>query len=166
MTDLNASTDTVQAVIKVLQLAAILDDRCANPDKARIAAWSEQVERHQLGGPDLFDGLQAYYDSPSERAIQIGDLIAAARTCRRDRNEREDDAHRKLRADIHDQKAADTVQAIAGGFVAGKPGRMTPRLESAEYQLQNCFGRKQSVAAVAEYFAAKTEARKVTPICR
>ena len=72
---INASPDTVRAITKTFQLAGILDDRCAQPDKARIAAWAEQVERHKLHESDLLDGLQAFYDSPSERAIQIGDLI-------------------------------------------------------------------------------------------
>ena len=77
--NLNASPDTVRAVTQVFKLAGILDDRVTHPDKARIAAWSEQVQRHGLAESDLLDGLQAFYDGPSERAIQIGDLIHHAR---------------------------------------------------------------------------------------
>lgn len=157
---INASTDTVRAVTKVFQLAAILDDRAAQPDKARIAAWSEQVERHKLTEPDLLDGLQAYYDNPSDHSIQIGDLIHHARRIRRDRNEREAETLRSQRAALTDIKAADDMKQLAAGAVMGPTKNRTQRLAAAENALQCCTNRAQAEAAIREYFAAKTAARK------
>ncbi len=94
----DASPETVQAVIKAMQLAAILDDRVAKPDKARIAGWSEQIHRHKLTEADLLDAVQAFYDAPNDRAIGVGDLIGHGRAARKDRFERqtleEIEAHR------------------------------------------------------------------------
>lgn len=158
--NLNADPKTVQAVAKVFQLASILDDRAAQPDKARIAAWAEMVERHKLTECDLLDGLQAYYDKPSDRAIQIGDLIHHARQVRRDRNEREAEAERERRATALEVKAADDVKTIAAGFVPGPVENKTDRLTHAQLWLQTCNGRKECQEAIREYCAAKSEARK------
>jgi hypothetical protein len=88
MTVIDASPETIRAVGKAMQLAALLDDRCANVDKARIASWAEQVERHQLTKTDLLDGVQRFYDGPTNRPIQVGDLITHARAVRQDRSDR------------------------------------------------------------------------------
>lgn len=159
--NLNASADTLRAVAKVFQLAAILDDRVAQPDKARIAAWAEQVERHGLTQPDLLDGLQAFYDGPSERAIQIGDLIHHARIVRRDRTEREEADLLTQRRTGHDAKvAADDMQGLAAGVPLGPVANRTPRLIAAEAALQCVADRASAMAALREFAAAKAEARK------
>lgn len=88
---INASPETVAAVAETLKLAALLDDRITPSDKARIAAWAEQIHRHNLSRDDLLDAVQAFYDQPSAQAIGVGDLIKHARTIRRDRLNRDDD---------------------------------------------------------------------------
>lgn len=159
---INASQDTVRSITKVFQLAGILDDRCSQPDKARIAAWAEMVERHKLTEPHLLDGLQAYYDGPSDRAIQIGDLIHHSRQIRRDRNEREAEHQREQRAAITDTKAADDMRILAAGIPLGPTKNRTQRLTDAEAALQCCTNKRESITAIREYFAAKTEARKTS----
>lgn len=157
---INATQADLETAAEALKLAAILDDRAPAADKARIAAWAEKLHAHHLQRGDVLDGLQAFYDSPSERAVQIGDLIQHARTVRRDRNEREADAEREARAAHADVKAADEIRGMASGAVFGPTTNRTPRLEAAERALQCCHGKQESMAAIREFFAAKTEARK------
>lgn len=157
--NLNASPDTVRAVTQVFKLAGILDDRVTHPDKARIAAWSEQVQRHGLAESDLLDGLQAFYDGPSERAIQIGDLIHHARIVRRNRLDKEADRDRDDRRSDADAKAADDMRALSAAFISGRVND-TPRLKAARNALDDCHGKSEAQAAIREYFAAKLEARK------
>jgi hypothetical protein len=157
---IDATEADLRATAEVLKLAAILDDRAPAGDKARIAAWGEKIHQHRLERNDLLDGLQAFYDSPSERAIQIGDLIHHARIVRRDRNEREADAERERRAGQHDIKAEDEIRGIAAGIVMGPTPTRTPRLEAAELALHCCSDKREAQAAIREYFAAKSEAKK------
>lgn len=158
--NIDATEEELRSVAEVLKLAAILDDRAPNADPARIGAWAEKIHAHKLKRGDLLDGLQAYYDSPSERAIQIGDLIQHARQVRRDRNEREAEAERDQRAQAHDMRAADDIRGIAAGVVMGPTLNRTPRLEAAEDALYCCTNKRESVAAMRAFFAAKSEARK------
>lgn len=157
---INASPATVKAITRAFELAGILDDRCAQPDKARIAAWAEMAQRHNLTEPDILDGLQAYYDQPSDRAIQIGDLIQQARKIRRDRNEREAEAERVRRDELLSTKAAEDMRVLAAGAVMGPVKNRTDRLVKAEIALQCCHGKTESQAAIREYFAAKAAALK------
>lgn len=158
--NLNTSAETLRAVAKVFQLAAILDDRVAQPDKARIAAWAEQVDRHGLDQSDLLDGLQAFYDGPSERPIQVGDLIHHARIIRRDRTEREEaDQLAQRRADHDTKVAADDARGLAAAVTFG-PTLSTPRLEAARDALQCVTDRESALAAMREFSEAKAEARK------
>lgn len=159
---INATTVTVRAVTKTFQLAGILDDRCAQPDKARIAAWAEQVQRHRLTENDLLDGLQAFYDTPSERAIQIGDLIHHARNAKRTRLDKEADEIRDQRQDTLDLKAADDVRTMAAGVITEPTKNRTPRLVAAENALQCVVDKATALAAIREYLAAKAEAQKPT----
>lgn len=163
--NVEATEEELRSVAEVLKLAAILDDRAPAADMARIAAWAEQIHRHKLERRELLDGLQAYYDSPSERAIQIGDLIFHARAIRRDRNEREAEAVRERRAEITSTKAADDIQEIVAGVVMGPVENRTDRLTRAELRLQTCHG-KECQEAIREYFAAKAEAKKSQPRAR
>ncbi|AYQ98290.1 hypothetical protein SEA_CHEWBACCA_68 [Mycobacterium phage Chewbacca] len=157
---IDASPDTVRAIGQVLKMAAILDDRVTQADAARIAAWSEQVERHNLTESDLLDGLQAFYDSPADHAIGIGDLIHHARAAKRVRIDRESAAERQARQERHDRKAApEATSALAAGFTPG-PVEPTDRLEAARERLQTCVDRESAIAAIREYFAAKAEAQK------
>lgn len=156
---INASPETVRAVTQVFKLAGILDDRVAQPDKHRVVAWSEMVERHKLIESDLLDGLQSYYDSPSERAIQIGDLIHHSKLARRDRCQKEEDEQRREREARYDARAEDDVRALSAAFFAGRVDE-TPRLKAARAALETCRGRKECGPALAEFFAAKREAAK------
>ena len=112
---IDASAQTIRAVADAMQLAALMDDRTGHSDDARVAAWSEQIERHKLTKADLLDGVQAFYDNPSDRAIQVGDLIHHARKVRRDRNEREAEAERERRAEVLSVKASDETRAFCSG---------------------------------------------------
>lgn len=158
---INATPNTIRAVAEAMQLAALLDDRLGHTDDARVAAWAEQIERHKLGQPDLLDGVQAFYDSPSERPLQVGDLIHHSRKIRRDRNEREAEEERRQRDERLSVKGADDMRALAAGAVMGPVKHRTVRLQKAEIWLQTCVG-KECRAAIAEYFAAKTAALKAS----
>jgi hypothetical protein len=160
--NVDATEAELRAIAEVLKLAAILDDRAPHADPARIAAWAEQIHRHRLEREDLLNGLQAYYDSPSERAIQIGDLIQHARKERRDRNEREAETERERRAELLSVKAAEDMHALTAGIVMGPLTNRTDRLVAAENALQCCTNKAEAQWAIREYFAAKTEARKAT----
>ncbi|AMS02076.1 hypothetical protein BJD70_gp58 [Mycobacterium phage Panchino] len=156
---INASVETIEAVTQVLKMAAILDDRVSQGDPARLGAWAEQVERHKLTESDLLDGLQAYYDAPSDRAIGIGDLIHHARTAKRVRVDRESAAEREARRERLDLKAAPEETAAIAAAVTLGPVEPTDRLEVAKQRLQTCVDRGSAIAAIREYFAAKAEAQ-------
>ncbi|AER48442.1 hypothetical protein CM06_gp65 [Mycobacterium phage Babsiella] len=157
--NLNASRETVEATMQVLKMAAILDDRVSQGDTARVAAWAEQIERHKLTESDLLDGLQAYYDAPSDRAIGIGDLIHHARQARRQRTQAEGlDGLDRRQAELDAIKPAPEPVVALPGFVGGQVTNRTPRFEAAEQALQECHGREECRAALVEYFAAKREA--------
>ncbi|OBG72059.1 MULTISPECIES: hypothetical protein [unclassified Mycobacterium] len=158
-TALNATADDVRNTAEALKLAAVLDDRVTAGDKARIAAWAEQIHRHNLIRSDLLDGLQAFYDNPSANAIQIGDLIQHARIVKNRRLERESDAERDARRELADTKAADMTHALAGAALTGPTKNRTARLERAEMGLQVCEGKTESIAALREYFAANSGSR-------
>lgn len=107
--NLNASPETIRNVASAMELAQLMDDRAAHADKARIAAWAEQVDPYNLPLDDLLNGVRAYYADPRDRAIGVGDLIAAARAIRRDRNERETFAEREAREDSRVVDIADRL---------------------------------------------------------
>lgn len=159
-----ATPETVQAVAQVLKMAKILDDRMGQPDKSRIVAWADQVQRHQLAEPDLMDGLQAFYDGPSDRPIGIGDLIHHSRSARTIRIGKEDRTEREARqAELDAVKPApEDTAAVSAAFIPGSV-KSTIRLEAADQALQECYGKQASLAAIAEFFAAKAEARKASP---
>jgi hypothetical protein len=95
--NIDASRDTIRAIGAAIKLAALLDDRVAQPDKARIAAWAEQVQRHRLTEQDLLDAVQDFYDRGQDRAIGIGDMVDHGRARKRARLEREPDEQREAR---------------------------------------------------------------------
>ncbi|WP_019732126.1 hypothetical protein [Mycobacterium avium] len=161
MTTINATEADVRAVGEVFQLAAALDPRAPSPNPARVAAWAEGVHRHQLTRDDLLDAVQAFYDSPSTHAINIGDLVFHARNIKRTRLEREPDADRDARRELADAKAEpDFTAALSAAAITGPTQHPTDRLRRAELGLQTCEGKRESIAAIREYFAAKAEARK------
>lgn len=159
---ISATPDTVRAVTQVFKLAGILDDRVAQPDKARVIAWAEQVQRHNLIEVDLLDGLQTFYDLPNDRAIQIGDLIHHGRVAKRNRLEKEEDEQRELRRAELDTKAADDEwRNLTADAITGRIKNRTDRLAAAEEALQTCQG-KACKAAVVEYLAARREAKGIS----
>jgi hypothetical protein len=159
---LNATEAELRAVTEVLKLAAVLDDRAPSADKPRIAAWAEQVHRHKLAREDLLDGLQAFYDSPSDRAIQIGDLVYRARIAKRDRLDKEADEQRDDRQQLFDTKAAAENHVLARDFDFSPNVQRNPRLIAAENSLRCAVDKHSAVEAMREFFAAKHEARKAS----
>jgi hypothetical protein len=153
MTD-QPSAASIAATTEVLELASLLDHRIPRPDKARILAWAKQVDRHRLGRDDLLDAVQAFYDRPSAQPVSVGDVVAGAKRIKRDRLDREDEAQRDTRRAEADTKAADEVRAISAVVLSG---RVT---EAARDGLATCYGRHGAMAAIREFFAAKTQARK------
>lgn len=166
--NIDATEADLHASAEVLKFAAILDDRAPKADKARIAAWAEKIHTHNLPREDLLDGLQTFYDSPSERAIGIGDLIYHGRTAKRARLEREEDAEREARQDAQAVKAAeeaaDDLKSVMAEAVMGPVENRTPRLERAEAGLQTTVDRQTAMGAMREFFAAKREAQKRQPV--
>lgn len=161
MNDETPSPETIRAVAEALKYAAILDDRVAKADQARVLGWAKQVRRHPgLTRDDLVDGVQRFYDSPSERAIGIGDLLAHSRVCHRDRIEKEDAEIRDIRREAQDVKAEEETAELAEAVVLGPVKNKTPRLFEAEHELQRCHGKAEALAAIREYAAAKKAARK------
>lgn len=161
---LAATPDTIRAVAKVFQLAAILDDRVAQPDKARIAAWAAQVQRHRFAESDLLDGLQAFYDGASERAIQVGDLIHHARHAKGNRIDKEGDEHREARQEQLATKVDDDDAQVVTGIAFGPVINRTPRLIAAEAALQCTTTKAEAMAAIREFNAAKREAQGRRPM--
>ena len=118
---IDASPETIRAVAAVLQRAAFLDDRIGQPDKARIMAWAEQIERFKFSQDDMLDGLQLYYEGASDRAIGIGDLIECASQARRNRVAKEDRESREARQAILDAKAEPDPRIVALAESMGIP---------------------------------------------
>lgn len=158
--NVDATETELRDIAETLKFAAILDDRAPRADKARIAAWAEQIHRHNLHRDDLLNGLQKFYDEPRDRAIGIGDLISLGRHCKRDRVEREAEQSRESRQSEFDRKAdADDAHTISAAFIGGRV-KPTPRLETAREGLQTCHGRAESLDAITEFFDAKRDAAK------
>jgi len=162
MNETPPSAETITYVGEALKIASLLDDRVGHPDKGRILAWANQVEKYQFIRGDLLDGVQAFYDTPRERAMGVGDLIHHARLIRRERMEKEESALAAQREAESDAKAADEIQTITAAAIMGRV-KETPRLKAARDALQNCEGRKECEPAIREYFAAKAEAAGKKP---
>jgi hypothetical protein len=159
--NLEATNTEVLAVAEALKLSALLDDRAPRADAGRIAAWAEQVHRHRLGKADLLDGVQNYYDNPSDHAIQIGDLIFHARQCRRNRPDPEPPIRRgtvptESRGTVRPEPGAlfDTEE-VAIGPLTGDPSE---RLEHAKAALQTVTTQREARQAIAQYIAARRSA--------
>lgn len=159
--NINATEEDLHNTAETLKLAAILDDRAPRADKARIAAWAEQIHRRKLIRDDLLDGLQAFYDSPSDRPIGIGDLIHHARAAKRTRLEREEDAEREARQERLAAKADDelNLRTVMADAISARIQNRTERLAAAELALENCHGKRECSSAIREYCAARSEAR-------
>lgn len=162
--EVNATRETIHAVAASLGRARLFDDRLGGSDQGRIAAWAEAAEPHHLSQADMMAAVTAYYAEESGRAMQVADLIRLGRRIRSDRGQREADEEREARQAKWDatKAAPDETASIASGFVAGPipESSRTDRLGAAERALQACHGKKESVAAIREYFAAKAEAQK------
>lgn len=155
----NPKPETIALVGEALKIASLLDDRVGQPDKGRILAWSKQLDKYQFERDDLLDGVQAFYETPRERAIGVGDVIHHARIVRRDRLEKEQEAQERKREAESDAKAADDIRIVSATAIMGRVNK-TPRLLAAEEGLQTCNGKRECAAALVEYFAAKAEAAK------
>lgn len=154
------SAESIAATTEVLELASLLDHRVPTPDKARVLAWARQIDRNHCDRDDLLDAVQAFYDRPSAQPVSVGDVIDGSRRIKRDRLDRESDDARDQRLKAAETKAAEDIRSLTAGAVMGPVKNRTPRLQAAELALQCCNGKHESMAALREYFAAKTEAKK------
>lgn len=111
--NLNATPETLRAVAKALQRAGFLDDRIGQPDKARLAAWAEQIQPYQFTEDDMLDGVGRYYSGPVDRAMGIGDLIHHSKQARVDRTSSETREQREARQEALSAKAAEDFEALA-----------------------------------------------------
>lgn len=158
---LDASPETIRDTTEALKLAALLDDRVANADPLRIAAWAEQVARNRLTREDLLSGLQDFYDGPSQYPIGIGDLVSHARRHKRDRLEKDTEAeaearHRRL-ADENGWGPAPVDWRFTAETLEKRIKNRTNRLAAAEEGLEVCQGPECRLAVI-EYLAARAEA--------
>ena len=93
--NIDAHPETIRMAAAALSRAALFDDRVTDGDAARIAAWAEAMEPHQLPQADVLAAVTAHYQAAGADTMRVGDLIQGARSIRRDRAEREKatDAH-------------------------------------------------------------------------
>jgi hypothetical protein len=166
--NLEATDAEVLAVAEVLKLSALLDDRAPRADKSRIAAWAEQIHRHHFTEPVLLDAVQAFYDSPSDHAIQIGDLIQHAKQVRRDLPDPETRIKNLRSGHLRPGFQAPRGTASGGNdqcnelpfdpepvVIAPLTGDPSERLEHAKAALQTVTTHHDARQAITQYFAAR-----------
>lgn len=158
MKHIDATPETIRAVTEAFKLASFLDDRIGHPDRYRIAAWSEQAQRHNLTESDLLHGVENFHDQSSDRAMQCGDLIDHARAVRRERLRVEREARIAADEATVNKVAADEIFSLAGDVTFGPPKQRTERLAAAEAALQVANTKEKAQSAICEYFAAKKAA--------
>ena len=116
--NIDAHPHTVRMAAAALSRAALFDDRITEGDSARIAAWAEAMEPHQLQPPDVLAAVTAHYQPAGVDTIRVGDVIQGARAIRRDRAERE------KAAEIHEASVITPPNPAIGGLpipTDGKP---------------------------------------------
>lgn len=116
--NVDAHPHTIRMAAAALSRAALFDDRITEGDAARIAAWAEAMEPHQLQQADVLAAVTAHYQPAGVDTIRVGDVIQGARTIRRDRAERE------KAAEIHEASAIAPPNPAIGGLpipTDGKP---------------------------------------------
>lgn len=164
---IDATKETTRAVADALELASLLDDRAPHPSPSRIAAWAEQIQRHNLTRDDLLDAVQMFYDQPHERAIGVSDLVHLGRSIKRDRLDRQPPQPIQPHLD-NDTTGTDSAALIdtatleIGSLRHTERPNTTPRLDSARQALQTCHGATQSREAIREYLTALRDARRNT----
>ncbi|QDK01179.1 hypothetical protein I5J50_gp76 [Mycobacterium phage Purky] len=154
--------------LDVMAIVAACHPRTAprmDDEEAAIATatvWAEIFNSNGLDLDDLAEGVK-HRAATEPNAPEPADIVAAARAVRRNRNEREGRAEREARqAELDAIKPAPEPAVALPGFIGGQVTNRTPRFEAAEQALQECYGRDQCRAALAEYFAAKREALGMT----
>lgn len=96
-------TDYRQTAALALAKCAAYDPWFPKASQAIVDSWSEQIERYELGVPDVLDGVaKMYADNGSGFRPLPKDLTDAARAVRKDRTERESTAARQAREDSRD----------------------------------------------------------------
>jgi hypothetical protein len=152
------------------QIAAAVYQACTTYDQylpqlsADVArSWAKTFAYYDLTAATLLAGVDRVYAAHGAGYRPLpADIARAARDIRKDRAERETPSELDARHTGWESKAADDIRSIATGFVPG-PVEPTERLRAAEEALQSCYGKRESIAAIREFFAAKTEARKAQP---
>lgn len=134
MTEIAASQSVMRGAAAAWSRARIYDDKLGDPDKARLAAWAESIQRWDLDTPDLVEGVMRYYEAETEgRTIGIGDLLHHARENRRQRAERE------KAAEVHAEAAA--LPAGSGEY-AGLPINASGEPVRAAYDIGGAVDRQ------------------------
>lgn len=138
MTEIAASQASVRAAAAAWSRARIYDDKLGEPDKARLAAWAESIDRWKLDAPDLLEGANVFYEgNTTGRTIGIGDLLHHARESRRMRAERERMA--EVHADVVNAAAA---AALPGGTYSGFPINAQGKPVWAAYDVNDAISRQ------------------------
>lgn len=131
--EIAASDRSIRAAAAAWSRARIYDDKLGDPDKARLAAWAESIERWKLDAPDLLEGVIRYYEGETVgRTIGIGDLLHHARESRRQRAERE------TAAEVH---AAVTAALPGGDSWGGMPIKVAGDPVWAAYDVNGAIDR-------------------------
>lgn len=107
-----------QAAAKALALCAANDPWFPQPNRATVAAWSEQIAIYNLDEADVLAGVRiAYRDNGSGFRPLPRDIVQAGVAIRRDRADRETTADREAREDRQD--AARDARRLAAIISAG-----------------------------------------------
>lgn len=156
--------NAINATKAVLAKCAANDPWFPHPAEATILAWADQFVIAKLPLDDLLAAVtQVYATNGGGYKPLPADIVRAARAIRADRMQRETDEQRRAREDHLDariEKRAAEIAAIPAGVITGPTKNRTERLKAAEKSLQCAVDKRTAQEAIAEYCAAKREARK------
>lgn len=146
---------TKNDVVDVLTAIAVGDRRTVG--KTDVELWNRII-----GDLPKDLAMQAVVDHFADCPgvwLEPGHVKQRVRAIRRDIADRESDEQRMYRQEVLASKAAAEVRSITG-VPMGPVKKKTKRLLAAEDALQTCQGKRECMAALREFAAAKAEARK------
>jgi hypothetical protein len=94
---IQATPAVIKATVLAMGRAAIYDDFFTHPDKARVAAWAEAIQRYELDAPELLDAVTTFYGATPQGRLTVGELIRVARASRQDATMRQESNERAAR---------------------------------------------------------------------
>lgn len=112
-------TDPQAIAAKALAKCAAYDPWFPQPNRATVAAWSEQIQRYDLDLPDVLAGVSKMYaDNGNGFRPLPKDLTDAARAIRADRCQRESAAELDARQTRQEStlESRNRLAAITAGF--------------------------------------------------